>query len=83
MKPRRATALVSLLVALSLRADEPKKATTPAPPPSHIVPSPVTEKDLVAPTRKTYSGPLAVGYDLMSISIGERITIEKRVVPVE
>jgi hypothetical protein len=63
--------------------DEPKKATTPAPPPSYIVPSPATEKDLVAPTRKTYSGPLAVGYDLMSISIGERITIEKRVVPVE
>jgi ribonuclease Z len=44
---------------------------------SHIVPSPATEKDLVAPTRKTYSGPLAVGYDLMSISIGEKITIEK------
>lgn len=45
---------------------------------SHIVPSPATEKDLVGPTRKTYSGPLAVGYDLMSISIGERVTVEKR-----
>jgi ribonuclease Z len=50
---------------------------------SHIVPSPATEKDLVAPTRKTYSGPLAVGYDLMTISIGEKIAIEKRVVFVD
>lgn len=50
---------------------------------SHIVPSPAAEKDLVAPTRKTYSGPLAVGYDLMCISIGERITVEKRAAPAE
>lgn len=50
---------------------------------SHIVPSPATEKDLVTPTRKTYSGPLAVGYDRMSISIGERITVEKRPAAVE
>ncbi len=50
---------------------------------SHIVPSPAKEKDLERPTRKTYSGPLAVGYDLMSISIGEKITVEKRDVPVE
>jgi ribonuclease Z len=50
---------------------------------SHIVPSPAAEKDLVGPTRKTYSGPLAVGYDLMSISIGEKITVEKRAVAVE
>ncbi|MCM3876665.1 MAG: MBL fold metallo-hydrolase [Thermoanaerobaculia bacterium] len=50
---------------------------------SHIVPSPAVEKDLVAPTRRTYSGPLAVGYDLMSISIGERIAVEKRAAAVE
>ena len=50
---------------------------------SHIVPSPATEEDLVAPTRKTYAGPLAVGYDLMSISIGEEITVEKREAAVE
>ena len=50
---------------------------------SHIVPSPAAEKDLVGPTRKSYSGPLAVGYDLMSISIGEKITVEKRAVAVE
>lgn len=37
----------------------------------------------VVPTRRTYSGPLAVGYDLMTISIGEKIAIEKRVVFVE
>ena len=50
---------------------------------SHIVPSPATEKDLVAPTRGTYAGPLAVGYDLMSISIGDEITVEKREASVE
>jgi ribonuclease Z len=50
---------------------------------SHIVPSPATEKDLEGPTRKTYSGPLAVGYDLMSISIGEKVTVEKRAVSAE
>lgn len=50
---------------------------------SHIVPSPATEKDLVAPTRKTYFGLFAVGYDLMSISIGEKISVEKRIVPAE
>ena len=50
---------------------------------SHIVPSPATEKDLVEPTRKTYSGPLVVGYDLMCISIGEKITVERRIVPAE
>ncbi len=50
---------------------------------SHIVPSPTTAKDLEGPTRKTYAGPLAVGYDLMSISIGEKITVEKRGIPAE
>ncbi|MGE5717659.1 MAG: MBL fold metallo-hydrolase [Acidobacteriota bacterium] len=50
---------------------------------SHIVPSPATAKDLVAPTRKTYSGPLAVGYDLMTIAIGEKVTVEKRAASAE
>jgi ribonuclease Z len=50
---------------------------------SHIVPSPATGKDLEGPTRKTYAGPLAVGYDLMTISIGEKIAVEKRAVLVE
>ncbi len=50
---------------------------------SHIVPSPATEKDLEGSTRKMYSGPLAVGYDLMSISIGKKITVERRAAGVE
>lgn len=45
---------------------------------SHIVPSPTTARDLVAPTRKTYKGPLEVGSDLMMIAIGDRITVGKR-----
>jgi ribonuclease Z len=40
---------------------------------SHIVP-PVAP-DLVAHTRKTYSGPLEVGEDLMSIEIGEKVLV--------
>lgn len=42
---------------------------------SHIVPSPVPEEDLMRETRARYSGPLAVGYDLMQIAIGEKIEI--------
>ena len=48
---------------------------------SHIVPSPATEADLVAPTRKTYAGPLAVGYDLMQVTIGETVTVSRRETP--
>lgn len=44
---------------------------------SHIVPSPTTPADLVAPTRRTYDGPLEVGEDLLRISIGERVTVER------
>jgi ribonuclease Z len=40
---------------------------------SHIVPA--DAPDLVAHTRKTYSGPLEVGEDLMSIEIGEKIEV--------
>lgn len=36
---------------------------------SHIVPSPTTAEDLVEPTRRSYDGALAVGYDLMEIDI--------------
>jgi ribonuclease Z len=42
---------------------------------SHIVP--VDAPELVAHTRKTYSGPLEVGEDLMSVGIGERIEIHR------
>jgi ribonuclease Z len=40
---------------------------------SHIVPFDAPE--LVAHTRKTYSGPLEVGEDLMSIEIGDRVEV--------
>lgn len=45
---------------------------------SHVVPSPAKPAELIAPTRRTYGGPLAVGYDLMSIEIGERVRVVKR-----
>ena len=38
---------------------------------SHIVPPIATENDLIPPTRKTYSGPLELGEDLMTI-VGRR-----------
>lgn len=45
---------------------------------SHIVPSPTLPDDLIPPTRKTYDGPLAVGYDLMTIVIGDTIEVYPR-----
>ena len=42
---------------------------------SHIVPW--DARDLVAHTRKTYSGPLEVGGDLMSIEIGEKVEVHR------
>ncbi|WP_209021325.1 MBL fold metallo-hydrolase [Paracoccus ravus] len=33
--------------------------------------------DLVAETRTTYDGPLEVGEDLMTISVGEKVTVER------
>jgi ribonuclease Z len=45
---------------------------------SHIVPSPTTADDLVAPTRRSYGGPLAVGYDLMTIVIGDTVDVFPR-----
>ena len=42
---------------------------------SHIVPGDST--DLVPLTRKTYSGPLEVGEDLMSFDIGERVVVHR------
>jgi len=45
---------------------------------SHIVPSPTTAEDLIGPTRKTYAGPLAVGYDLMTIVIGDTVDVFPR-----
>jgi ribonuclease Z len=42
---------------------------------SHIVPFDAPE--LVAHTRKTYSGPLEVGEDLMSIEIGDKVEVHR------
>jgi len=42
---------------------------------SHIVPPHVP--DLVAHTRKTYSGRLEVGEDLMTIEIGDQVTVSR------
>jgi ribonuclease Z len=42
---------------------------------SHIVP--VDVPNLVAHTRKTYSGPLEVGEDLMNLEIGEQIEVHR------
>jgi ribonuclease Z len=42
---------------------------------SHIVPSMATAADLVPPTRKEYAGRLAVGHDLMTITIGKKIVL--------
>jgi ribonuclease Z len=42
---------------------------------SHIVPPNAT--NLIPPTRKTYSGPLEVGEDLMAIEIGEKVVVHR------
>jgi ribonuclease Z len=43
---------------------------------SHIVPSPAGEDDLIPATRAAgYAGPLAAGYDLMEITVGETVTV--------
>lgn len=48
---------------------------------SHIVPPSATEQDLIPPTRKTYSGPLELGEDLMVIEIGEKIEVRRAAHP--
>jgi len=44
---------------------------------SHIVLPTATEQDLLPPTRKTYSGPLEVGEDLMVITVGEKVEVRR------
>lgn len=44
---------------------------------SHIVLPSATEQDLIPPTRKTYSGPVEVGEDLMVIEVGEKIEVRR------
>jgi len=43
---------------------------------SDLVPPPTID-DIVAETRKTYSGPLAVGEDLMAFEIGETVSVRR------
>ncbi len=42
---------------------------------SHIIPPDTTAEELTQATRPGYSGPLAVAHDLMTITIGDEITI--------
>lgn len=44
---------------------------------SHIIPVTATADDIIPPTRKTYSGPLETGEDLMVINIGEDVTVQR------
>jgi ribonuclease Z len=44
---------------------------------SHIVQPDAPEQDLIPPTRKTYSGPVEVGEDLMVIQVGENIDVRR------
>jgi ribonuclease Z len=44
---------------------------------SHIVLPNATSQELMIATRKTYSGPLEVGEDLMVIKVGETVKIER------
>jgi len=44
---------------------------------SHIILPSATDSDLLVPTRKTYSGIVEVGEDLMVIEIGEKITVRR------
>ncbi len=44
---------------------------------THIIPVNATASDVISPARKTYSGPLEVGEDLMVINIGKEVTVRK------
>jgi len=44
---------------------------------SHIVLPTATVEDLIPPTRKTYSGPLELGEDLMVIEVGETVQVRR------
>lgn len=44
---------------------------------SHIVMPQVAPEELIGPARKNYSGPLEVGEDLMTIEVGEEVTVRR------
>jgi ribonuclease Z len=45
---------------------------------THIIPVNATANEIVPPTRKTYTGPLEVGEDLMVINIGDEVSVQRR-----
>jgi len=45
---------------------------------THILLLGVSEEELVTKTRKTYSGPLVIGDDLMTFEVDEEVTIVKK-----
>jgi ribonuclease Z len=42
---------------------------------SHIVLADASEEDLIPPTRRTYSGAVEVGEDLMVLLVGEKVEV--------
>ena len=44
---------------------------------SHICMPTATEQDLLVPTRKTYTGPLEIGEDLMAIEVGDTPNVRR------
>jgi ribonuclease Z len=44
---------------------------------AHIVLPTATAQDVIPPTRKTYAGPLELGEDLMVITVGEKIEVQR------
>jgi ribonuclease Z len=48
---------------------------------SHIALPNATEQDLIPATRKTYSGPLELGEDLMVIEVGEKVEVRRPTQP--
>ena len=44
---------------------------------THIIPVTATAEDIIPPTRKTYTGPLELGEDLMVIEIGDKVAVRR------
>ena len=44
---------------------------------SHIIEPDATEQDVIPPTRKSYSGPVELGEDLMVVVVGEKIEVRR------
>jgi ribonuclease Z len=45
---------------------------------THIIPVTAGPKELIPAVRRTYSGPIEVGEDLMVINIGEQVTVQRK-----